>query len=211
PSLPDALPISARAPAPPRGVRWSGPRPVAAIPPATAAAARAPGAARMRPARHSFLQPPAPGPPARPGSRRDRRNRCRSPIVPCLQRGPWSALESLPFGAGVQPTSRSPETGLGRTAARHIVHASRERRFDRDGAPPILHAAPTLTRVPMQLSANIEELTGSATLAIASLCREMRAQGLEVLDLSAGEPDFRTPDFAAQAGVAAIEQGFTHY
>lgn len=63
----------------------------------------------------------------------------------------------------------------------------------------------------MQLSPNIEELTGSATLAIASLCKELRAQGREVLDLSAGEPDFRTPAFAAQAGVAAIEQGFTHY
>lgn len=63
----------------------------------------------------------------------------------------------------------------------------------------------------MQLSSNIQELTGSATLAIASLCKELRAQGREVLDLSAGEPDFRTPTFAAQAGVAAIEQGFTHY
>ena len=63
----------------------------------------------------------------------------------------------------------------------------------------------------MRLSSNIQELTGSATLAIASLCKELRAQGREVLDLSAGEPDFRTPTFAAQAGVASIEQGFTHY
>ncbi|MEX1181933.1 MAG: pyridoxal phosphate-dependent aminotransferase [Gemmatimonadota bacterium] len=39
----------------------------------------------------------------------------------------------------------------------------------------------------------------------------MRASGRDVLDLSAGEPDFRTPEFASAAGIAAIEQGFTHY
>ena len=63
----------------------------------------------------------------------------------------------------------------------------------------------------MQLSANVRGLEPSATLAIAALCKARRAQGHEVIDLSAGEPDFRTPDFAAQAGIAAITQGFTHY
>jgi aspartate aminotransferase len=48
-------------------------------------------------------------------------------------------------------------------------------------------------------------------MAVAALCRTLREQGREVIDLSAGEPDFRTPDFAAQAGIAAIVQGFTHY
>jgi aspartate aminotransferase len=63
----------------------------------------------------------------------------------------------------------------------------------------------------MQVSENVRELESSATMAIATLCRALRAEGREVIDLSAGEPDFRTPDFASQAGIAAIVQGFTHY
>ncbi|HUF51937.1 MAG TPA: pyridoxal phosphate-dependent aminotransferase [Longimicrobiales bacterium] len=63
----------------------------------------------------------------------------------------------------------------------------------------------------MRLSQNIRELQPSATLAVAALCRQLKAAGKDVLDLSAGEPDFRTPDFAAHAGIAAIEQGSTHY
>jgi aspartate aminotransferase len=63
----------------------------------------------------------------------------------------------------------------------------------------------------MQLSDNIRELHPSATLAVTALCRDMRAAGRNVLDLSTGEPDFRTPEFASSAGIAAITQGFTHY
>ncbi|HSJ14303.1 MAG TPA: pyridoxal phosphate-dependent aminotransferase [Longimicrobiales bacterium] len=63
----------------------------------------------------------------------------------------------------------------------------------------------------MLLSRNIAELEGSATLAVSALCKQLRAQGREVIDLSAGEPDFRTPTFAVQAGIAALEQGFTQY
>jgi aspartate aminotransferase len=63
----------------------------------------------------------------------------------------------------------------------------------------------------MQVSENVRELEPSATIAVATLCRTMKAEGREVIDLSAGEPDFRTPDFASQAGIAAIVQGFTHY
>jgi aspartate aminotransferase len=63
----------------------------------------------------------------------------------------------------------------------------------------------------MQVSENVRELEPSATMAVSALCRTMKAEGREVIDLSAGEPDFRTPDFAAQAGIAAIVQGFTHY
>ena len=60
-------------------------------------------------------------------------------------------------------------------------------------------------------SENVRGIEGSATLAIAALCRELRAQGREVIDLGIGEPDFRTPDFIAAAGIASIEQGFTQY
>lgn len=63
----------------------------------------------------------------------------------------------------------------------------------------------------MRISDNVRELRPSTTLGIAALCRQLRASGRSVLDLSAGEPDFRTPEFAAQAGIAAIQQGFTQY
>lgn len=63
----------------------------------------------------------------------------------------------------------------------------------------------------MDLSENVRGIEGSATLAIAALIRELRAQGREVIDLGVGEPDFRTPEFISAAGIASIEQGFTQY
>ena len=63
----------------------------------------------------------------------------------------------------------------------------------------------------LRVSPNVSELQASATIAVSTLCRTLREQGRDVIDLSAGEPDFRTPDFAAQAGIASIVQGFTHY
>jgi len=63
----------------------------------------------------------------------------------------------------------------------------------------------------MQLSENVGKIEASGTLAIAALCRELRAQGRDVLDLGIGEPDFRTPEFIAQAGIASIEQGLMQY
>jgi aspartate aminotransferase len=41
--------------------------------------------------------------------------------------------------------------------------------------------------------------------------RELKAQGIEVIDLSVGEPDFKTPDFIKKAGIKAIEDNFSHY
>lgn len=70
-------------------------------------------------------------------------------------------------------------------------------------------ARPTIHR--MKLSDNVGGLEASATMAVTAACKAMRAEGREVIDLSAGEPDFRTPDFAAQAGISAIVQGLTHY
>jgi len=63
----------------------------------------------------------------------------------------------------------------------------------------------------VRISQNIAELTPSATMAVAALAKELRAQGRDIIDLSAGEPDFRTPDFIAQAGIAAIANGETRY
>jgi aspartate aminotransferase len=63
----------------------------------------------------------------------------------------------------------------------------------------------------MHVCENLREVETSATLAIAARCKALRDAGRDIIDLGAGEPDFRTPDFAAQAGIAAIVQGFTHY
>lgn len=63
----------------------------------------------------------------------------------------------------------------------------------------------------MRICENLREVETSATLAIAARCKELRDEGRAIIDLGIGEPDFRTPDFAAQAGIAAIVQGFTHY
>jgi aspartate aminotransferase len=51
----------------------------------------------------------------------------------------------------------------------------------------------------------------SVTMELAARCQALRESGRDVIDLAIGEPDFRTPDFAAQAGIAAIVQGCTHY
>jgi aspartate aminotransferase len=61
------------------------------------------------------------------------------------------------------------------------------------------------------LSLNVQHLKPSETLAISAACRQRRAAGHQVFDLSLGEPDFDTPSVAAQAGVQAIQRGMTHY
>lgn len=51
----------------------------------------------------------------------------------------------------------------------------------------------------------------SATLAMSRKSRELKAQGLDIISLSLGEPDFDTPDFIKQAAVDAMDNNFTHY
>jgi aspartate aminotransferase len=63
----------------------------------------------------------------------------------------------------------------------------------------------------VRFSENISGIEPSATLAVAALARELKARGRDIVDLSAGEPDFRTPDFINQAAIAAIEEGRSHY
>jgi aspartate aminotransferase len=62
-----------------------------------------------------------------------------------------------------------------------------------------------------RLSKNLEYLKPSETLAISQLAQQKRAAGEDVIDLSAGEPDFETPKIASDAGIRAIQQGKTHY
>ena len=61
------------------------------------------------------------------------------------------------------------------------------------------------------LSLNIAYLKASETLAIGAEARRRRAAGQEVWDLGVGEPDFDTPAPAAQAGIQAIQRGYTRY
>ena len=63
----------------------------------------------------------------------------------------------------------------------------------------------------MKLSANVEGLAGSETLRISALAADLRARGMRVVSLSAGEPDFETPEHIRAAGVAAIAEGRTRY
>ncbi len=61
------------------------------------------------------------------------------------------------------------------------------------------------------LAQRVQELKPSPTLAIDSKAKAMRAQGVDIVNLSAGEPDFDTPDYVKQAAIKAIEEGFTKY
>lgn len=61
------------------------------------------------------------------------------------------------------------------------------------------------------LSNRVLTMAASATLAMSKRSQEMQAQGIDVINLSVGEPDFNTPDIIKKAGVEAIENNFTHY
>ncbi len=60
-------------------------------------------------------------------------------------------------------------------------------------------------------SANVSHIKESATLAVASRARALKAAGREILDLGAGEPDFDTPEFIRRAAQKAIDSGATRY
>ncbi len=61
------------------------------------------------------------------------------------------------------------------------------------------------------LSNRINNLSESATLAMSGLSRELKSQGVDVIDLSLGEPDFNTPDIVKNAAKVAIDNNFTFY
>jgi aspartate aminotransferase len=64
---------------------------------------------------------------------------------------------------------------------------------------------------PPRLSRRVASLAPSSTAAVARKARALAAQGVDVVDLGLGEPDFSTPEFVGRAGVAAIEAGRTKY
>ena len=63
----------------------------------------------------------------------------------------------------------------------------------------------------LQISQRINSLAASATLAMSQRSNELRAQGVDVINLSVGEPDFNTPEFIKDAAKLAIDRNFTFY
>lgn len=64
---------------------------------------------------------------------------------------------------------------------------------------------------PMELSSLLNRFSEPETLKMARLGRELKAQGIDVIDLSLGEPDFDTPDHIKEAAKKAIDDNWSHY
>ena len=62
-----------------------------------------------------------------------------------------------------------------------------------------------------QLSNRLNRLAPSATLAMSQKSGEMKAQGIDVINMSVGEPDFNTPDHIKEAAKKAIEDNYSRY
>src|SRR3977135_638351 len=68
-----------------------------------------------------------------------------------------------------------------------------------------------LVAEPMQLSSLLERFAEPDNLKMAKLGRELRAKGVDVIDLSLGEPDFDTPVHIKEAAKKAIDDNWSHY
>ncbi|MDE5784125.1 MAG: pyridoxal phosphate-dependent aminotransferase [Prevotella sp.] len=62
-----------------------------------------------------------------------------------------------------------------------------------------------------QLSNRLQRLAPSATLAMSQKSSEMKAQGIDVINMSVGEPDFNTPDHIKQAAKLAVDENYSRY
>ena len=62
-----------------------------------------------------------------------------------------------------------------------------------------------------QLSDRLQRLAPSATLAMSQKSSEMKALGIDVINMSVGEPDFNTPDHIKQAAKLAIDENYSRY
>jgi aspartate aminotransferase len=63
----------------------------------------------------------------------------------------------------------------------------------------------------MELAERVLGISESATLAVSSKAKKMKAEGVDVIDFGLGEPDFPTPRPISEAGIAAIKAGKTKY
>ena len=62
-----------------------------------------------------------------------------------------------------------------------------------------------------QLSDRLNRLSPSATLAMSQKSGELKAQGIDVINMSVGEPDFNTPDHIKEAAIKAVEENWSRY
>jgi aspartate aminotransferase len=63
----------------------------------------------------------------------------------------------------------------------------------------------------MKIAYRISKIEASKTLQVKEKALMLKGEGLDVIDLTAGEPDFNTPPYICQAGIDAINSGFTKY
>jgi aspartate aminotransferase len=63
----------------------------------------------------------------------------------------------------------------------------------------------------LELSNRVRSIKPSPTLAVAAKATRMKAEGKDIINLGVGEPDFDTPQHIKDAGIAAINSGFTKY
>src|SRR5215470_3952980 len=61
------------------------------------------------------------------------------------------------------------------------------------------------------IAERISSISVSSTMKVSSDAEKLRAEGVDVVDFGAGEPDFATPDNIKQAAIRALEQNFTKY
>jgi len=62
-----------------------------------------------------------------------------------------------------------------------------------------------------KLSDRVQRISESQTIAMARKSRELKAQGIDIISLSLGEPDFPTPDIIKEAAKKAIDENFSYY
>ena len=62
-----------------------------------------------------------------------------------------------------------------------------------------------------KISNRIQKLPASATLAMAAKARELKSEGIDIIGLSLGEPDFNTPEFIKKAAIQAVEDNYNSY
>lgn len=61
------------------------------------------------------------------------------------------------------------------------------------------------------LSPMITGMSGSATVQVMNKARALKRQGIDIMDLGGGDPDFDTPEHIQRAAIKAMQSGFTHY
>lgn len=62
-----------------------------------------------------------------------------------------------------------------------------------------------------ELSNRLNRLSPSATLAMSQKSGELKAQGIDIINMSVGEPDFNTPDHIKAAAIKAVEENWSRY